>query len=119
MHVVQVEARDDRVVFIHEHMTEADPGLLLRKERAKQCREVLEECVTTIADRLREVRTVRLLELENCSLVIEAKTLQLEHLSTLPRQRSHGRGADGVRCGARNWDWRTTRCRNSWTFTRT
>jgi len=52
--VGQVEATHDRVVFIDEDVRNADPGVLLRQERAISFREVLIEIVAAIADQLVE-----------------------------------------------------------------
>jgi hypothetical protein len=77
--VVEVESADDRLVFINEHVKNADPGLLLGQERAVPLRELIKEIVATIADRLGEVRAVRSLKIEERCLVVRAKTLQFGH----------------------------------------
>ncbi len=81
--VVQVEASYDRFVLIDEHVKNADTGLLLSQKRAMAVRELRKEIVSTIADRLGEVRPVGQFESEDRRLVIAAKALQFEHLSNL------------------------------------
>jgi hypothetical protein len=63
--VVEIEATNDRPIFIDKHVKNADTGLLFGQECTMSLSELLKEIVATIADRLGAVRPVRLLESEN------------------------------------------------------
>jgi hypothetical protein len=82
-YVVQVEAAQDCRVFIHEHVKNAFPGLLLGQGLAISRREVLKEIVATIADRRSEVGPVRSLKNEDRCLMVRTKALQLTHHANL------------------------------------
>jgi hypothetical protein len=86
--VVQIEATHDLRVFIDEHVEDADTGLLFGQKCSVSVGELRKEIVATIADRLGEVRPIRQFEIEDRCLVIDAKTLQIEHRSNVL-----GRGA--------------------------
>ncbi len=88
--VVQVEAADNLVVFVDEHVKRVDTAFLVGQQRAIALSELGKEIVTTIADELAEVGPVALLEREDRGFVIGPEPLEVKHRACLTETRRHG-----------------------------
>ena len=73
--IVEVESTNDLLVLIDEDVTGNDTSHLIGQKLFVSLRELFEELIASVVNRLRKVRAVLLFELEDGDHVIRAKSL--------------------------------------------